>query len=101
MSKTIISSILASVFALLSPETLPAHGTTYLSNLNQPSVGSLAVGSNSWVASIFVVGNNPGGYILNSVELALSNATGDPSGLKAMIYVSARAASLLTPELAR
>ena len=57
-----------------------------LSNLDQPSVGSLAVGSNSWVAGVFIVGQNPGGYVLNSVELAMSNASGNPSGLQVMIY---------------
>jgi len=88
MRKTIISGIIASGFGLLVPQTLPAQGTTYLSNLDQASIGSLAVGSNSWVAGIFVVGNNPGGYVLNSVELAMNNAVGNPSGLQVMVYSS-------------
>ena len=46
--KTIISVTIASVFGLLAPQTLTAQGTTYLSNLEQPSIGGLAVGSNSW-----------------------------------------------------
>ncbi len=88
MRKTVIGGIIAGVFGLLIPHTLPAQGTIYLSNLNQPSVGSLAVGSDSWVAGIFIVGNNPGGYILNSVELSMNNAPSSPSGLQAMIYKS-------------
>jgi hypothetical protein len=88
MIKTIISGIIASVFGLLASQALQAQGTIYLSNLDQPSVGSLGVGSNSWAAAIFVVGNNPGGYVLNSVELAMNDAVGNPSGLQAMIYSS-------------
>jgi hypothetical protein len=88
MRKTIISGIIASVLGLLAPQMLPAQGTMYLSNLEQPSVGSLAVGSNSWVAGLFVVGQNPGGYVLNSVELAMANASGNPSGMQVMIYAA-------------
>ncbi len=86
MRKTIISAIVAGVFGLLAPKMLPAQGTIYLSNLEQSSVGSLAVGSNSWAAGIFYVGKNSGGYALNSVELAMNNTVGNPSGLQAMIY---------------
>ena len=88
MRKKIISGIIAGVFGLLTPQRVPAQGTMYLSNLEQASIGSLAVGSNSWVAGIFVVGNNPGGYVLDSVELAMANASGNPSGLQVMIYSS-------------
>ncbi len=88
LRKTIISGVIATVFGLLAPKMLPAQGTIYLSNLEQSSVGSLAVGSNSWVAGLFVTGQNPGGYVLNSVELAMANAVGNPSGLQVMIYSS-------------
>ena len=88
MKKTIISGIVAFVIGLLVPRTLPAQGTTYLSNLEQPSVGSLPVGNNSWMAGIFHVGDNPNGYVLNSVELAMNNAVGNPSGLQVMIYTA-------------
>ena len=94
MRKTIISGIIAGVFGLLTPQRLPAQGTMYLSNLNQPSVGSLAVGSNSWVAGIFNVGQNPGGYVLNSVELAMANASGNPGNLQVMIYACGGGAAL-------
>jgi hypothetical protein len=88
MRKTIISGIIVGALGLLASQALQAQGTMYLSNLDQPSVGSLAVGSNSWMAGIFIVGQNPGGYVLNSVELAMNNAAGNPSGLQAMIYIS-------------
>ena len=86
MRRLIISSIIASVFGLLASQTLKAQGTIYLSNLGQSSVGSLAVGSNSWVAAGFYTGTNPGGYVLNSVQLAMTDASGSPSGFAAMIY---------------
>jgi hypothetical protein len=86
MRKTIISSIIASVFGLLAPQIIQAQGTTYLSNLEQSSVGSLAVGSNSWLAVTFETGTNAGGYVLNSIQLAMSNASGNPSGFQVMLY---------------
>ena len=86
MKKTIISGVLAGALGLVAPQTLPAQETTYMSNLNQPSVGSLAVGSNSWMAGIFLAGNNPDGYTLNSVELAMASASGNPADLRVMIY---------------
>ncbi len=88
MRKTIISGIVASMFGLLTPNLMQAQGTMYLSNLEQASIGSLAVGSNSWVAGLFVTGQNPGGYVLNSVELAMANASGNPSGMEVMIYAA-------------
>jgi hypothetical protein len=88
MRKIIISGIIASVFGLLAPQIIQAQGTTYLSNLEQSSVGSLGAGSNSWLAGIFHVGTNPGGYVLNSIQLAMANASGNPSGFQVMIYAS-------------
>ncbi len=89
MRKTIISGTVACAFGLLASKALQAQGTMYLSNLDQPSAGSLAVGSNSWMAGLFVVGQNTGGYVLNSVDLAMIDAVGSPGGLQVMIYRSA------------
>jgi hypothetical protein len=87
MRKLIISSIIASVFGLMAPEMIQAQGTmTYLSNLGQPSAGSLAVGSNSWVAAGIHTGTNPGGYVLNSIQLGMTDASGNPRGFTAMLY---------------
>jgi len=44
------------------------------------------VGSDSWLAELFRTGANPGGYLLNSIQLALTDATGNPSAFTAMIY---------------
>ena len=88
MRTTIISGIIASVFGLLAPHILQAQGTTYLSNLDQSSVGSLGAGSNSWFAGIFETGTNPGGYVLNSLQLAMTDASGNPSGFMVSLYSS-------------
>jgi hypothetical protein len=82
MKKTIV--LLA--VGLLTHRITQAQGTVYLSNLGQTSAGSLAVGSNSWVAALFGTGTNSGGYLLDSVQLALADASGNPSGFTVMIY---------------
>jgi hypothetical protein len=79
--------ILMFVIGLLIQRVTQAQGTmTYLSNLGQASTGSLAIGSNSWLAAEFRTGNNASGYLLNSVQLALTDASGNPSNFTAMIY---------------
>jgi hypothetical protein len=94
MRKTILSSIIGSVFGLLAAQILQAQGTTYLFNLDQSSVGSVAVGSNSWLTENFRVGTNPGGYVLNSIQLAMTDAVGSPGGFQVMIYAPAGGSSL-------
>ena len=89
MRKPIISGITASVFGLLAPQILQAQGTTYLSNLDQSSVGSLAAGSDSWLAATFETGTNPGGYVLNSIQLAMTDAVGSTGGFMVMLYAPA------------
>jgi hypothetical protein len=89
MRKTIVSGIIASVFGLLAPQIIQAQGTTYLSNLEQPSAGSFAAGSNSWLAATFGTGTNAGGYVINSIQLAMSNASGNPSGFQVRVYAAA------------
>jgi hypothetical protein len=74
------------VAGLLAQQIAQAQGTVYLSNIGQAAAGSFAVGSNSWLATDFYTGNNAGGYLLDSVQLALTNASGNPSGFTAMIY---------------
>jgi hypothetical protein len=72
-----------------SPRLLRAQGTmTYLSNLGQPSTGTNAVGSDSWLATLFITGTNSIGYTLNSIQLGMAHASGNPSGFTVMIYTS-------------
>jgi PEP-CTERM motif len=85
--KIIINGFIAFVAALLAPQMVQAQGTlTYVSNLGQSSVGSEAVGSDSWMAAGFLTGTNAGGYSLDSIQLALTDASGNPSGFTVMLY---------------
>jgi hypothetical protein len=86
MNKLIIIGILALAVGLSAPPTAHAQGTTYISNLGETPSGSLPVGSDSWAAVLFRTGTNSGGYFLNSFQLAMMNASGDPSGFSVMLY---------------
>lgn len=86
MKTFIIGSIIASVLGLMTPQTIRAQGTVYLSNLGQTSTGSYAVGIDSWLAAAFSTGGNTGGYVLNSVQLEMTDASGNPSGFSVMLY---------------
>lgn len=87
MKNLIKNGILALVAVLIAPQATEAQGTiTYLSNLGQLSTGSLAVGSNSWLAAEFHTGNNASGYLLNSIQLGMTDASGNPRNFTAMIY---------------
>jgi hypothetical protein len=95
MKKIIICIIIFAV-TLLAPQITRAQGTTYLSNLGQTSAGSVAVGSDSWLAILFIPGKqNLNGYTLNSIQLALTDATGNPSDFTVMIWNGLSPASSL------
>jgi len=79
---------MAFAIALLAPKITQAQGTTYLSNLGQPSTGSRAVGLESWVAAGFQAGTNASGYVLDSVQLVITEAFGNPSNFTAMVYAN-------------
>lgn len=63
-----------------------AQGQMFFSNLGQPSVGSLAIASDSWRAEGFYTGTNPSGYLLNSIQLQFDTPIGVPSGFRFGIY---------------
>ena len=81
-------AILALAFALLSPQIAQAQGTLYISNLGQTTTGSSPVGNDSWLAADFRTGPNAGGYLLNSVQSALADASGNPNGFTVMLYTA-------------
>ena len=74
------------VAALFAPMLVQAQGTIYLSNLGQASAGSFAIGTNSWVAAGFETGANASGYLLNDIQLLMTDASGNPSNFTAMLY---------------
>src|SRR5580692_4340595 len=84
--KNIVTGIIISAGILLAPRITHAQGTVYVSSLSPTSTASLPVGSDYWLAAGFFVGNNAGEYVINSVQLAMTDATGDPSGFTVMIY---------------
>ncbi len=87
MKQTIIAGLIGFALALLAPQIVQAQGMmTVLSNLNQTAAGSLAVGSDSWLAVEFITGTNSSGYVLNSIQLGMASSSGNPSGFMAMIY---------------
>ena len=85
-----ISIIVCLAVAVSVPQITQAQGTTtYLSNLDQPSSGSLPVGSNSWLAIEIITGGNRAGYSLDSIQLAMTDASGNPSGFTVMLCSNA------------
>ena len=68
--------IIGSLFTLFQ---LQAQGITFLSNLGQTATGNLPIGSDSWLAIPFITGNNTSGYTFNSIQFAMTDATGNPS----------------------
>lgn len=74
------------VVVSLTQQTAHAQGIVYLSNLGQAPAGNVAVGSDYWLATAFGTGTNTGGYSLDSVQLGMADASGNPSGFTAMIY---------------
>jgi hypothetical protein len=87
MKQKIIGSLIGCALALLAPQIVQAQGTmNVLSNLDQTSAGSLAVGSDSWLAFMFGTGTNSAGYTLNSIQLEMTDATGSPNGFTVMLY---------------
>lgn len=86
MQKAILISVI--LIELFAPSFVQAQGTLYISNLDQTPTGSAAIGSDSWIAQRFFTGGNSGGYVLNSVQLLIGAASGNPSGFNVSIYNS-------------
>lgn len=77
------------IVVVLTVRVASAQGTTtFLSNIGQPPAGSLAVGSDSWIAGAFGVGTDASGYLLDSVKLGMASSTGSPSDFTVMLYAN-------------
>jgi PEP-CTERM motif len=85
MKKLIINGV-ALTIGFLIPQIAPAQGTIYLSSFSANSTSTLPVGSDYWLAADFFTGNNAEGYLLNSVQVGMTDASGNPSGFTVMIY---------------
>lgn len=64
-----------------------AQGTLYYSDLTNPSVdGAAPVDNSSYLGQVFETGNNPLGYDLNYIQLAIADALGSPAGFTVSLY---------------
>ena len=89
MKRSVLNGLVAVVVGLLGAQIWNQRGQgtiTYVSNLGQPSSGSVAAGSDSWFGADFFTGQNSGGYLLNSIQLAMSDPSGSPGGFTVLIY---------------
>ncbi len=88
MMRIIITHLVVMALLLFHSPSALAQGTIYVSNLGQPSVGNLPVGNDGWRAAVFMTGTNAAGYALNSIQLALNGAAGNPAGFTVSIYTN-------------
>jgi hypothetical protein len=86
MKKIIMCGVTVLVVALLAAQFVQAQGMIYLSNLGASSTGASYVGSDSWCAASFFTGTNAGGYALNSIQLKMTDGSGNPNGFTVMLY---------------
>jgi hypothetical protein len=94
MKKTV--HLLMTIACLLLPLVAPAQGILYVSNLGQTPTGSALIGSNAWIAQIFITGADANGYTLNSVQLLLNSASGNPTGFDVSVYSKSGDPGILT-----
>ena len=100
MKRIIINSIIAFAVTLAAQQITEAQGTlTYLSNLGLGSAGAVSVGNDAWFAANFITGTNAGGYMLDSVQLKMLTASGNPSGFTVMLYSATGIRYLSTGEI--
>ena len=86
MKKMLFDAMIVVAIGLLAPQTGSLAGNCLHFHLKPASAGSVAVGSDSWLAVAVTTGGNPGGYALDSIELDMTPATGDPSGYTVQLY---------------
>ncbi len=83
--RKIIFTLVPAIGLLLPPK---AQGMLYVSNLGQTPTGSASIGSDAWIAQEFFTGNDSSGYTLNSIQLLMNAASGNPSGFTVSLYSS-------------
>ena len=80
--------LLAAILGLFLPQIVAAQGTIYLTSLGSASTTNTIVGNDAWRAADFRTGTNSLGYTLNSIQLLMAPASGNPSGFSVMLYSS-------------
>jgi len=92
-----ISALVVLLVLVLVPFHAVGQVTLYVSNIDQPSTGGSAIGSDLWIAQAFRTGSNPDGYYLDSVELLTVPASGNPSGFSVSLYTSSEPVVFFPP----
>jgi hypothetical protein len=87
--QVIFKSLLSLAVVFVTELGVDAQGTTtFISNVGQASAGSSPVGSDSWLAAAFHTGPSSNGYLLDSVQLNMADAAGNPNGFTVMLYLT-------------
>ncbi|HTY86871.1 MAG TPA: PEP-CTERM sorting domain-containing protein [Candidatus Acidoferrum sp.] len=84
--KALTLSVSAVTFSFFVVLFVRAQDTLYLSTLGNPTSGASPVGHDSWIGQSFVTGTNSDGYILDSIQLLMSAASGPASGFSVSLY---------------
>ena len=75
------------VIGALLPLMASAQSTLQVSNLGETPTSSATIGSDAWIAQRFyIVSSDTNTYTLDSVQLLLTPASGDPNGFAVSIY---------------
>ena len=90
MKQFLIGSAIVFAVTLCVSRITYAQGTTYLSSLQGGTSGFVTVASDYWLALSFETGTNAGGYLLNSVQLKMFQASSNASGFAVTLYASTR-----------
>ena len=78
--------LIVSAIGICLPQCSFGQGTTYVSTLGGTPIGSAAIGADSWIAQPFFAGTNAAGYVLNSIQLQMTAASGSPTDFSVAIY---------------
>ena len=82
-----IALVTHSAIGVLLSLVISAQGTLQVSSIDDLPSGSVSIGSDSWIAQRFyIVPSDTNTYALDSVELLLELASGNPSDFRVSIY---------------
>lgn len=87
MKRIILTAGIAFVQWAATQLAISQSTVLYMSSIDKPSGGSLAVASNAWWAQGFATGGTSlGGYAIDSVQLRMADGSGMPSGFTVSLY---------------
>jgi len=84
MNKTLIACLAAVCVAQVAAR---GQGTLYFSSISQQPSANITVGSDAWIGQGFLAGTNTADtYALNSIQLGMNAATGNPTDFTLSLY---------------